>query len=210
MARMLAVLLMSVLFVLVSVGVSSAEPFADLYLGAAFPHGVDFTVTAAGTRFADTANLPTSFTAGGRLGYWFGTPGWFGVALDASFFKSDSDTTEIAVSGLLMLRAPLMTSADFPHGRLQPYIGAGPAGFITRETGTREIAADVPSVTFAHVGLDVRGGITYMITKHIGLFTEYRYTQADTHAHQTVDGIDATAEFKLNTHHALGGVSFRF
>jgi opacity protein-like surface antigen len=208
--RSLAVMSLSLLFAVTSVNPSGAEMFADLYLGAAFPHAADFTVTALGVTEADTAATSTSFTAGGRLGYYFGTPGWLGVALDASFFKPDTDTTVVPVSLLVLLRAPLMSSTEFPHGRLQPYVGAGPAAFFTRESGTQEFSTNVSSASVVNVGVDVRGGITYLISRWIGLFVEYRYTRADTHIPQTINGIDVTSDFKLNTHHALGGVSFRF
>ena len=64
----------------------------------------------------------------------------------------------------VMLRRPLLRSPEFPHGRLQPYIGVGPALLFTDPE---------PDVT---VGVKVSGGLAWQFHPRFALFGEYRFT----------------------------------
>ncbi len=136
---------------------ASAEPFADIHFGVAVTGNDDVTnVTGLGETALD-ADFDTSFSIGGRVGYWFetrllrGVPLDIGGALDISHFSPDIDTQVVttidpggpgvstlsaldlsvtAISFDLMLRWPLMVSREFPKGQLQPYFAIGPAIFI--------------------------------------------------------------------------------
>ena len=190
-----------------------AEGFIDLYLGAAVTRDSDVKATAFGVSETGRVEWDRSFTAGGRFGFWFESLDWLGLALDASFFKPDRDITVIPVSALAMLRLPLLRDNDkgFPHGRLQPYVAAGPGVFISRakaDFGDLGLGSD--SDTSVDIGVDVRGGMAFLITKNIAAFLEYRFTHVKPEFSFDVAGIKTKAEMTLDTHHVLGGIGFRF
>ena len=73
-------------------GGASAEVFLDLYGGATMFNDPDFTVTREGQgRETERGSADTTFTVGGRGGYWFDGQGlrWLGVALDISYFEPE-------------------------------------------------------------------------------------------------------------------------
>jgi opacity protein-like surface antigen len=187
-----------------------AEPFIDLYIGGAETRGSDVKVETSGFTLTGPMDWGASFTAGGRAGYWFGTPGWLGVSLDVSYLKPASDTFVVPVSLLLMLRAPLMRSDAFPHGRLQPYIGAGPGAFISRVGGGLVPGGDGSAAGLVDVGADARAGIAYHITTHVVAFVEYRYTHVRVDFKFNEAGRSGTITTTFDTQSALGGLGYRF
>ena len=209
----------------------SAEWYADIYGGGAFTTKSNtesalpgFTVTAHDVKF------DTSGTVGGRAGIWFDRLPWLGVGLDVFHFHptiGGGQTLEITAPGLnatttiqtinisvlglgfdvLRLRLPLLQDEDFPHGRLQPYLTAGPALFWTRAKDTTNIAPANQSNTDMSVGVKVGTGMSYQLTPLIGLFGEYRFTHFEAQ-HDFAGPIQLSETF--NTHHLIGGLSFRF
>jgi hypothetical protein len=114
----------------------------------------------------------TSPSFGGRIGYWFSRfP--IGLGLDIAYFRPDIKKQSTSVSGFgagtagldsarlevttvgfdLMARLPLLKSAEFPQGRLQPYVTAGPTLFRSNFDGTTDTAVGLK------VGY-VLGGVT--------------------------------------------------
>ena len=191
---------------------AAAEPFADLYVGGAFTSNSDATLSVSGASATGEIKWQSSVTAGGRVGYWFARPGWLGVALDVSFFTPDGDTKVIPISALVMFRAPLLVSGDYPHGRLQPYVGAGPGLFMSRASGdVGDGGLGTVSDTSVDLGLDVRGGVSYLVTKRLALFAEYKFTHVSPEFHfELVPGFTANVQTRFDTHHVVGGLSFRF
>ena len=210
----------------------SAEWYADIHGGGAFTarHNTEtvlpgFTVTAHDVRF------DTSGTVGGRTGVWFDRIPWLGVGLDVFHFQptiGGGQTLEITAPGLngtttiqtinvsvlglgfdlLRLRLPLLQSDDYPTGRLQPYLTAGPALFWTRLKDTTNLGPPAnQSNTDMSVGVNAGAGMSYQITQLIGLFGEYRFTHFEAQ-HEFVGPAQLTETF--NTHHVIGGLSFRF
>ena len=66
------------------------------------------------------------------------------------------------------------------------------------------------SDTSVDIGVDVRGGMAFLITKNIAAFLEYRFTHVKPDFSFDVAGIKTKAEMTLDTHHVLGGIGFRF
>jgi hypothetical protein len=186
-----------------------AEGFIDFYVGTAMTRDSDVTVRAPGFSGAGRADWDTSITSGARFGRWLESLPWLGIAVDGSFFRPDDDLTVFAVSPLVLLRLPLLKDERFPYGRLQPYIGAGPGLFISRADGDIPRFNNVSDVS-VNAGADVRGGLTFLIAKNFGLFAEYRFTHVRPGFSFDIQGGDVKAKTTFDTHHVLGGVTFRF
>jgi hypothetical protein len=189
---------------------ASAEWFLEAYGGVSMTADSDVTIRTDRT-FDDTVNFDTEGMGGGRVGYWLEGLPWLGFAADVSYFApaGQGNTVEtrlevIPLSPLVMFRLPLITSSEFPNGRLQPYLGAGPGFFIT------SVKVDVPGLGEENtdwqfeVGADVRAGLTFMITPAFGTFIEGRYTVFST------DPGGRSTEFDIETVHVAGGISIRW
>ena len=185
-------------------GAASAEGFIDLYTGGAFTE--DDRVTGG-----FDVDFDESAVLGIRGGAWGdGRLPFLGAAIDISGFApdidnlpNDADLAVIPHSLLLMLRIPLLTSDEFPTGQLHPYGGVGPSLVVSA------IDLDGPGgIEDAEVdlGLDVRGGIDVILTRHFGLFAEYRFT----HFSPSFEDGGNRLSLDVDTHYVQGGVTFRF
>jgi opacity protein-like surface antigen len=187
----------------------------------------------------------TAALIGGRFAYWSSPTALFGFAFDVShFFGLDqpeqlSDTElfangtpvsegpelirrfEISVTSLafdvLYFRLPIAVSADFPGGRLQPYVTAGPAVFIASMTDTSNFLPAGQVSTSTSVGAQVGGGVHWLLTQNAGFFIEYRYSAFqlyDRFANEKiVHGMrigrtDGSATFNIDS--VVAGMTFRF
>jgi opacity protein-like surface antigen len=199
--------------------------------------GVPVTITTKDLHHDD------SIVFGGRFGYWIDQFPYLGVGLDVSHFNADAspqtrdvvfapdlfgqsgpglpskpvDIGVTAISFDLMLRWPLMTSPAFPKGRLQPYVAAGPAVFIVNVKDHGNLGPGTQSESSASVGVKVAGGLTWLFTSWIGVFTEYRFTHfnPETTFPRSADivtgaPISATGSNSLSTHQVVAGVTLRF
>ncbi len=160
-----------------------------------------------------------------------------GFNLDVSWFRPEFDPDEVSVAGVdpligpfsasvktdlnvvgigfnAMLRGQFLKDNSVPQGRLQPYLFVGPTLFIsTLDVKATATALGVTtsvddSDTSVKVGVTTGAGLTYMFTKNLGLFGEYRFT----HNHPSFDLKDfgLKVEPTFNTHHLLGGLTVRF
>jgi opacity protein-like surface antigen len=166
-------------------------------------------------------DLDSSFTMGGRIGYWFEKLPWLGVSLDLSYFKAEGERAEfdvVPLSLLFMLRLPLFKSENFPKGKLQPYAGVGPGYFFTdSRVNFRPALEDSVSGSDGEIGLDVRAGLAWQFHKRWAIFGEYRYTdvkidftEKDSLAILSLSGTDVSTKAHLKTNHYLVGISYRF
>ena len=165
-------------------------------------------------------DFDSDVTLGLRTGVWLESYPQFGLAVDLSYFNSDANNANFSVvpiSFLLMARMPVMVSAKFPNGRMQPYLAVGPSLMLydfeidVTPVGGRKIDENSESL-----GFDLRGGLLWQVTDKIAIFTEYRYT----HLEVDFDADDSywilpslyelEVETDLDTHHVLMGMSFRF
>jgi opacity protein-like surface antigen len=208
--RRLASMIAGGLLLITGADPASAEWFLDIYGGASITNDADVTIRN-GTTFDDKVKFDTEGMGGARLGYWLQGLRWLGVAGDVSYFAPAGQGTTVEtrlevvpMTPLVMFRLPLIESTEFPNGRLQPYLGAGPGFFLT------SVKVDVPGLGEQssdwqfEVGLDARAGITFMITPTVGTFVEGRYT-----AFSTNPGGRST-EFDIETFHIGGGITIRW
>ena len=123
----------------------------------------------------------SALTVEGRPGIWFN--GWGGIALDGSFFQADGNGINNIVSAtpLLLLRARLLKSDSVPNGHLQPYFGIGPGVFFTdQEVDFRPDISSKLDITHISVGIDLRAGMRWKLSRNFGIVSEYRLTHYKT------------------------------
>lgn len=217
----------------------AAEWYGDAYAGAVWTSNTDLTVNSSlgtTTTYQDL-DVHNNWTAGGRAGYWLDKEkmDWLGFGLDVFFFHlktppgqqvgvtgGGGTTTQFAHWSLpawgigfdvLRLRLPLFRDEQFVHGRVQPFIAAGPTLFITYAGQNTFVQPGGQSSTDVSVGAKVDAGATVMITKRIGAFAQYRFTHFTTELeYQNTTPTLATEAFKTtyDSHHVIAGLSMRF
>ncbi|MBI4641188.1 MAG: hypothetical protein HY731_10870 [Candidatus Tectomicrobia bacterium] len=102
-------------------------------------------------------------------------------------------------------RLRLLQDANlFPHGRIQPYIGVGGGPVILHPEVNIENEKQEQYELGA--GIQTFAGVKVFFFKHVGLFTEYKFT----HSNFTVNLRRGEGETTLNTHHAMAGIVFQF
>jgi len=229
----------AVLVLLLAAGAARAEGFADLYGGTAYSPRSDMVfVIGSPSGPADHTfhgvEWDRSSMYGARAGWWLDAAPWYGIGLDVFRFDANVpmqtvdttifgttapatlqkiDVSVLAVAlDLVRLRYPFFADAEYPHGRLQPYLTAGPAFFRVTMTnkGNGELTTD--SATDTVLGYKVGGGVSLRLTKQFGLFGEFRYTHfhAEPALRGTITGAGVPVKFDLNTRHLLAGASFAF
>ena len=206
---------------------SAAEGFIDLAFGAAFTdderidirncRAPDCTVE----RFSFDGDFQDSFAFSLRGGGWFNSSApWFGIGGGVSVFEADlegvlpnfvrvrdADLLLLPITVQLLFRIPIMPDERIPGGRIQPYVAVGPAFTLSVLQFNRLSDNDDTDLAF-DVGADVRGGVTVMLERWVGVFAEYRYTYTPVDFEGFL--FDPKFEADLDTHHVNGGISFRF
>jgi len=191
---------------------AAAEWFADLYLGAAFTQRHEVTTeTPTGTTSHPDIGFNRSAAFGGRAGYWFDI---VGVGVDASHFRPDTVPSSLKrfdfyvtpLSLDLMVRWPLLSSTEHPHGRLQPFVAAGPvAAYVEGKDTTNFAPANQFDAGFFFRG-QAEAGVVWEFRPNLGLLAEYRFTHFSPDLHFT----GGRLQTDLDTHYALFGLSLRF
>ena len=221
--RRTGLFLLAILLALLPVREAIAEWSVDVYGGVAMTEDDD--VTARKTFVVSPSESETrnvSFDNGISVGvrgiYWFERLPQLGFGSDLSYFEADGGAADFETFGfsfLMMARLPLLRDDRFPKGRFQPYAGFGPGFFhIFGNADFRPALSGEVDAEGWQLGLDARAGLAYHLSPSIALFAEYRYTEFD------VDVSDGTGIFipvdsesistRLETHHLLTGISFRF
>jgi opacity protein-like surface antigen len=201
-----------------------AEGFVDLYLGAAITDGSEVKVEShyPDESASHKASYDTSFTFGGRIGFYPDVFPYLGVASDLSYFQGNSQNVDFSVvpfSLLFMLRYPLLISEDYPQGKIQPYLGGGPSAiYYDMTVDFRPTLSERISDWGFDTGWDFRAGLLWQFHKNFGLFGEYRYTHYKIkYKAETADwllGFEPRTRVKvetpLDTYYFMTGISFRF
>jgi opacity protein-like surface antigen len=147
---------------------------------------------------------------GAKAGYFVDRPvlgGHLGAELDVYHFRPDLDEQRVTFTGLLagvngrsstrvqsadievtgvtvnvLYRFRLLTDAQYPRGRLQPYVGVGAGAFIARlatTTSPFDVNKDI-SDSDVQPGVQALVGGRWFLTRNIALFAEYKYLQTET------------------------------
>jgi hypothetical protein len=195
--------------------------FFDIYGGVSLTadntvHGEDLAFMPTETASRSVSYDP-SFAVGGRVGWWFAE--YAGAALDAGYFRADSqdvETSVVSLSLLFMARMHFLKDEETGRSRLQPYLAVGPGFFGTGQyVDFRPDITESLDVNGGGIGLDARLGLRWLFSERVGLFTEYRLTHFRNRTDDKYNGLFyATTTQRVNstmtTHHALAGFSFAF
>ncbi len=214
---------------------AAAEWLTDYYVGASITEKGSVDISAQGlNQTIDNQEYKKSFVVGGRFGYWWS---FFGVNLDANYFRPEFDPDEnsisivdptfgpvsaslktdlqtVGVGANAMLRAQFIKDTAVPAGRLQPYVFGGPTVFISTLDVKGQASAAGTTVTFdesdtsTKLGFTAGGGVTFLFTDYIGAFVEYRFTHFKPEFEDSQSIVKIKPE--LDTHHFIAGVAFRF
>jgi hypothetical protein len=188
----------------------------DIYIGIHNSQADDMSIDFNGATVKTVADSDSGSIFGGRIGYWFESYSWLGLALDASVSELNFDDIDIGVgsiSTLLMARMALNSSEEFPKGRIQPYLGVGPGFFFG---GMSEFIDEVPPAgrvlddDYFSLGFDGRIGIYYLIKQSVGILLEYGFKRFSPTFNDDVPGGEISLEPTITTHNFLAGISLRF
>ncbi len=161
--------------------------------------------TSAGSATLFNNKFSNSLTWGFKLGYFTHSIPYLGLEVESmvndSYVNRRTLTTSRTIQGYNQAAVPndfwvnwttalhivgrygFLPDKEVPFGRLQPYVGIGPAFIVLYE--------EVDSAK--NFGIDVMAGLRYMFTKHIGAFVEYKYN------HQWAVEMDARTPFTCLT-----------
>lgn len=143
--------------------------------------------------------------------------GYWGLALDVSKYQVDSTSPYthigvVPVSIMCMYGYPLFSSSDFPHGRVQPYLGVGGALFMVDVETEVEFTNGTKANQQASLwdgGWGACAGFNYRVTKRISVFLEYRYlySHIDLDNPKFASGDFAALDTELSSNQLLAGFS---
>ena len=214
---------------------ADAEVSLDLYVGGTYTDAdhISQTSSLGSVITYSDVKFDSAATFGLRAGYWFERPAWLGFGVDVFQFNSNLSQQTVRVSGapistvtlqeveisttaialdIIRLRLLLLRSGHYPRGRLQPYLTAGPAIFLTRFEDSSNLSPPNQSKRDVVLGFKVGAGAAFHLTPHFALFGEYRLTSFSPEATFQVAPTASSETFNTDiaTHHLVAGVSLRF
>jgi opacity protein-like surface antigen len=204
-------------------------PSQDLkyYNGFSLNNGLTRTPQGSATLFSN--KFDTSLTGGVKLGYFTHRIPYLGMEVESSvnnsYVSRRSLSTSRPIQGASQVAVPndfwinwttalhivgrygFLPDKEVPFGRLQPYVGVGPAFIVLYE--------EVDSAK--NFGIDVMAGLRYMFTKHISAFLEYKYNhqwnvEIEQHPFYLPNGAEGrgTAQFDFDCHKVVMGVAYHW
>lgn len=188
---------------------ASAQWYAGFYAGVSqtrdFPAGAGAGAAGAETTIEGKTALAFGLL---RLGYWFESVSWLGLAGDFGGFGVARDIRVLSGSLLFMARPPLSPARESP--RLEPYVGLGIARYQSLlKVGETEcpgcLAGPVVPIEEEsfYEGPDYRAGLTWWFGKNWGMLGEYRYTRIKA-SFASLPGL------QFETHHGNVGFIYRW
>jgi opacity protein-like surface antigen len=177
---------------------------------------IQSTGTLSGISISDL-DLKESVMYGAKLGYFFPTLKWLGIEAEAFNTTPHIKQQTVTASGLGVTASTLASGAHFrvlttafnliaryPGKTLQPYAGVGVGIFFAKISDEGGSNSDNGAP-----GLNALAGIRWLITQHLGVFAEYKYTQA-TFKFDNIAGTGTGLEADYSAGHIAGGVSIHF
>lgn len=226
---------------------AQAEWVGELYSGVGYTqnHNAHVNLPDAGiTAVHESLKFDSATLLGGRGGYWIDQFPYLGFGIDISHYfgadqKQQVSITNLCVEGIgcssspealkkinsqitavgfdIMLRYPLIVTAQFTKGQLQPYLTVGPAAFITTLKDTDNFNPPGQSSSYTSLGIKSAAGLMLFFTKNIGVFIEYRDTKfkvKDQYNNATVvNGLTlgkTLGSATFNIQGVIGGITYDF
>lgn len=211
---------------------AQAEFYAGAYLGGGMVANSDWEFKGAGPTVKDVRYDP-SVVGGAKFGYffdqpWFNFP-WLGLEVETNVCRNTVRAQQVTLTRPLagstnaylptdklyvwtvafhfVGRYGFLPDKEIPFGRLQPYIGVGPAAVVV-------YAKDDSAKNLA---LDVMAGLRYMLLRNVSCFVEYKFTQQwdiELEASQIYTNAwvkqRGMAELDFQSHKAVIGVAYHF
>jgi opacity protein-like surface antigen len=185
--------------------------------------------TSQGAATLFNNQFDTSLVGGLKFGYFTHTIPYLGLELESSvnnsFINRQRLSTSRPIQGASVVTVPndpvinwtnalhfvgrygFLPDQEVPFGRLQPYVGIGPAFIVLYE--------DMDSAK--NFGLDVMAGVRYMITKHISTFVEYKFNyqwnvEIESHVFYLPGGTvgRGTAQLDFATQKVVAGLAYHW
>lgn len=213
-------------------GAAQAEFYAGGYLGGTQVATENWKYSRFGTELRDVRYDP-GVVGGVKFGYFFDQP-WFnfpylGVEAETNVTRNSVREQQVHIRlpgggvtrGWLHVnklyqwtlamhfigRYGFFPDKEVPFGRLQPYVGVGPAFVVV-------YANDDSAKNFA---LSVLGGVRYMMLKNVSAFVEFKYTQQwdielEATPYYTLAGVErrGVAKMDFTSFKGVVGVAYHF
>jgi opacity protein-like surface antigen len=207
---------------------ASFAPSQDLNYnnGAVFNNGANIIYTQ---KFKVSNNqFDTGVVGGIKLGYFFKSVPNLGLEGESNFgpnnVSKQSRSVSPAILGSPQVRMPstswlnwttalhivgrvgCLKDNEVPFGRLQPYVGIGPA----------VVAMYDPNDSAKNFAIDAMAGIRYMLTKNLSAFVEYKYNhqfspEIEVHQVQVNNYVGlGTATLSYDLHRVVFGMTFHW
>jgi len=218
-------------------GVAQSAMWVGAELGGNF-NSADLSGSLSSYGGSKNISIRPSVIGGGTIGYDFvnagfgayAWPSWmqyFSFAMDLTYNKLETHQNlgvlaagsrlngyEVAWTFLFMAHYGFLKDSEVPTGRINPYIGVGPAIVWTGVEGTvrydRLVAERHASSNFAdnamNVALVVEPGIRWMCFKNVSVDTAFRYR----YLAPSWSGNAATAKLNLNQFAFLLRANYHF
>ncbi|MHB9072780.1 MAG: outer membrane protein [Desulfobaccales bacterium] len=211
-------------------GVAQSAMWVGAELGANFPANSDITVNGFDT--GSTAFSPTVI-GGATIGYDFvnagfggyAWPDWmkyFSILTDVTYNKLQMSTgrdasglgglvpggtqvegSALAWTWMLMAHYGFLPDSEIPTGRVNPYIGVGPAIVWTTLDAS---SASFSNATSTNIALVAEAGIRWVCFKQVSVDTAYRFRYLE----PSWDASDVTIKAPLYMHTFLVRANYHF
>jgi opacity protein-like surface antigen len=170
--------------------IAQAEPYIAGQFGVTFPgnlSNVGGIQPSSGLRLTDL-DLVSSFEGGIKAGAFFQRLRWLGVETEFFYTNPHVKQQNVTITGP---GAPLTLNlggahmrvatwafnlmARYPGPHFQPYAGVGLGIYWARISDNNN---GIGTASDTSPGLNVLAGLNYLVGRHVGLFTEYKYNRA--------------------------------
>jgi hypothetical protein len=123
-------------------------------------------------------------------------------------YRLDGECIDFAF--MFLGRYGFFADSDVPFGRLQPYIGVGPAILVNSMSGSLT-GLSLGTATAVNIALQTEAGVRYMALKNVSLYSAFRYRYSANSYDFHYAGVKAnTGNITLNQFSFIFGAAYHF